>query len=219
MALMRRLERRIEALLDGMVGLVFRGPLHPMELGDRIVREADLAVRPSDIGPHTANHFSLAINPADLGDATPPHRLIVELSRLVEEAAFERGWRLDGPGSVAIVPDPSVSTGSVRCIAETRPGPRSAWAELHPRQGSNIPVTVNRAVIGRGETADVVIPDERTSRRHALLWRESDRILLTDLGSSNGTAIDGQPMGPDSVEVRIGSRLTFGGADYRLGNR
>lgn len=214
MKVIRAFERRLETLLDGVVGRVFGGPLHPVELAGRIVREADLATRRTDIGPTTANHYLLALNPADLDGSEPPPELEVELSRVVEEAAFERGWRLDGPGRAVIVADQSVPPGSVRCVADTRPGPRPAWATL--TAAAAVPVTVNRAVIGRGSSADVVVGDDRTSRRHALLWREGDRILLRDLGSANGTRVEGRSIGHDTVEVESGSRVSFGDSTFRL---
>ena len=46
--------------------------------------------------------------------------------------------------------------------------------------------------VGRDETSDVVIPDNTLSRRHFLIWRESESFLIKDLGSQNGTWVDGQ---------------------------
>jgi pSer/pThr/pTyr-binding forkhead associated (FHA) protein len=46
--------------------------------------------------------------------------------------------------------------------------------------------------VGRDETADVTIPDNTLSRRHFLIWREGEDFLIKDLGSQNGTCVDGQ---------------------------
>jgi len=46
--------------------------------------------------------------------------------------------------------------------------------------------------VGRDETADVLIPDDTLSRRHFLIWREGESFLIRDLGSQNGTWVDGQ---------------------------
>jgi pSer/pThr/pTyr-binding forkhead associated (FHA) protein len=46
--------------------------------------------------------------------------------------------------------------------------------------------------IGRDESADVLIPDDTLSRRHFLIWREGESFLVKDLGSQNGTWVDGQ---------------------------
>jgi ABC transport system ATP-binding/permease protein len=65
--------------------------------------------------------------------------------------------------------------------------------------------------IGRGEGNNVVLTDLLASRRHAELVRDRDRWVLTDLGSANGTYVNGQrirrqEIGPDDV-VGIGHAL------------
>ena len=50
----------------------------------------------------------------------------------------------------------------------------------------------NRAVLGRSRDADARVEADSISRRHALLWREGGRIWLTDLGSANGTYVNGE---------------------------
>ena len=46
--------------------------------------------------------------------------------------------------------------------------------------------------VGRDDTADVLIPDDTLSRRHFLIWREGETFLIKDLGSQNGTWVDGE---------------------------
>ena len=45
-------------------------------------------------------------------------------------------------------------------------------------------------VVGRGNDCDLRIVAEGISRRHARIYREADRIMIEDLGSSNGTFIN-----------------------------
>jgi pSer/pThr/pTyr-binding forkhead associated (FHA) protein len=45
--------------------------------------------------------------------------------------------------------------------------------------------------VGRGEMADVRIDDDGLSRRHFLVLREGEDVLLKDLNSRNGTWLDG----------------------------
>jgi pSer/pThr/pTyr-binding forkhead associated (FHA) protein len=46
--------------------------------------------------------------------------------------------------------------------------------------------------VGRDETADVPIPDDALSRRHFLIWQKGESFLIKDLGSQNGTWVDGE---------------------------
>ncbi len=47
--------------------------------------------------------------------------------------------------------------------------------------------------IGRGAAADIVVDDAALSRRHFVIVPEADGYLLKDLGSQNGTWVDGEP--------------------------
>lgn len=65
--------------------------------------------------------------------------------------------------------------------------------------------------LGRGHENDVVLEDDqkRVSRHHAELTVEpGDRIVLTDLGSSNGTLVSGQPI--TSIELTPGTPFSIG---------
>ena len=73
-----------------------------------------------------------------------------------------------------------------------------------------------RVVLGRSREADFPVEDGNVSRRHALLYWEDDRVFVKDLGSTNGTFVNGRPvtagpvvdgdvisLGNSSVSVRI----------------
>ena len=62
-------------------------------------------------------------------------------------------------------------------------------------------------VVGRGGGADVVVADQRVSRRHALLRLDTDGWVLEDAGSTNGTWLDGARVGRVAVAGRLRLRL------------
>ena len=64
-------------------------------------------------------------------------------------------------------------------------------------------------VIGRTEPADVVLPDEQVSRRHCRVGMVLDDVFVTDLGSSNGTFIDGERITGNAF-LPVGARLRLG---------
>jgi hypothetical protein len=71
------------------------------------------------------------------------------------------------------------------------------------------------ALLGRGEMADIRLEDTFASSQHARLVPQGDVIVLEDLGSTNGTYLNGEPLrGPQPLHVgdsiRIGdSEFTF----------
>jgi hypothetical protein len=215
MSLIRRLEQRLESLLDGVVGSVFRGQLHPSELAQRIIRQADLdGVELDEGGMRVPNRYVLAVHPDDLGGGTPPPVLRAELARMIEELAFERGWRLDGPAEVVIISNPVAPHGNPKCDGQFVAGRRPAWARLSGDTAHDM--TVNRAVIGRSPDVDVTVHGEHVSRRHAVVWRQDDRVLVQDLGSSNGTRVDGVPLDQRPAEVSLPCTLTLGDVGFLL---
>ncbi len=66
-------------------------------------------------------------------------------------------------------------------------------------------------VIGRGADSDFVIGDRTVSRRHAVLHRAGSRWILEDLGSKNGTRVNGGCV-RGWIVVEAGDRLGFGAA-------
>ncbi|HEY0866998.1 MAG TPA: FHA domain-containing protein [Fimbriimonas sp.] len=70
-------------------------------------------------------------------------------------------------------------------------------------------------VIGR--EGDVVIADGRVSRRHAQINSVNGALEIEDLGSTNGTKVDGQALAPGERKTLTGGeRLSFGGFEMQL---
>jgi pSer/pThr/pTyr-binding forkhead associated (FHA) protein len=73
-------------------------------------------------------------------------------------------------------------------------------------------------LVGRAPNCDCVVPDDCVSRKHVQLWRDGERWFLRDLGSQNGTRVNGIRV-IETTEVRAGDRVSLGGATYRLSAR
>ena len=74
-----------------------------------------------------------------------------------------------------------------------------------------------RVTIGRAKDCDCVLAEPTVSRLHAELRRDGERWLLRDLGSRNGTRVNGLRV-LEATEVRPGDRVALGDARYRLGS-
>jgi len=209
----RSLERRLERLLEGVFSRVFSGRLHASEIAGRIAREADLARFEHASGPGTANSYTLTFNPSDIdGDDS---ELEASLTRSFAEYAAEAGLRLVGPPAVSIATDERVVPGQFLCHPEIVPGPEATWARLIG-DNETLEVRPNRAILGRSDEADVRVPVPEVSRSHALLWRSGGSAWVKDLGSANGTAVDGQRVDSNQVELSTGSVLQLANARYRF---
>ena len=65
-------------------------------------------------------------------------------------------------------------------------------------------------VIGRDGRAGIILADSSVSTRHASVERVSDGWKVTDLGSTNGTLLEGAVVGERGVVARGKERLTVG---------
>jgi len=63
-------------------------------------------------------------------------------------------------------------------------------------------------VIGRLGGSDIVLTDPGASRRHAEVRRENGRYVISDLGSTNGTLVNGRAIGERTLEE--GDRISIG---------
>lgn len=195
---MRQLERKLEAVLERTAGQFFRGSPHVSELASSIVRVLDLSVNSEGLVP---NRILMPANVA-LPDAS-----LRGLEEAIAESVLERGWRIEGP--ITVIPS------DVRTVTVTiERGELPAWGLL--RGNVDIPLRINRSVIGRSSSCDVVLDDPSVSREHARIWCQDGRVLCVDLGSSNGTRVDERPVGTSPVPVELGSAVAFGATNFRF---
>jgi hypothetical protein len=75
-----------------------------------------------------------------------------------------------------------------------------------------------RFTIGRAMACDFTLADLSVSRWHARLYRKDDDWLLSDLGSTNGTRLNGWRV-TTGVPVRAGDQVTFGSVTFVIADR
>ncbi len=90
--------------------------------------------------------------------------------------------------------------------------PCSLYLHVGLDRGKSFLLTQDRVVVGRGRDADIVLSDPLVSSRHLALRRTaSGEVLAEDLGSANGTVLDGRALKPgEAVPVRFGTFLHLG---------
>jgi pSer/pThr/pTyr-binding forkhead associated (FHA) protein len=72
-------------------------------------------------------------------------------------------------------------------------------------------VTARRVVLGRSRECDIRIPDANVSRRHAEVRQEDATYWVVDLGSTNGTEVNGRRV--ERGKLADGDRITIGSTD------
>jgi hypothetical protein len=209
---LKRFEERLERLVEGSLTRPFRSNLQPVEIGRRLTREMDLQRRVSLRGRLVApNAFSVSLSPTDVDRfSTHVDALVRELAEAAREHAEAEGYSLLGPVEVDIFESTNMRAGHVGVTARVQEGSHEAVIAM--ADGRRIPVGTTAIVIGRLPECAIVLNDSNVSRRHAEIIRQGEDIILNDLGSTNGTKVNGMAIRSavlqDGDEIYIGiSRL------------
>ncbi len=83
-----------------------------------------------------------------------------------------------------------------------------------PYRGREFTFTADRVTLGKSPQNDIPLPDETVSREHVEIRREGRGYLLRDLGSTNGTFLDGAEI--REAYLRTGSQVTVGETRFRF---
>jgi S-DNA-T family DNA segregation ATPase FtsK/SpoIIIE len=157
---------------------------------------------------------------ADVAVEAPEHAplgaVLPDLARAVDAGHESRLWR----GADLLRPDTTLRAtglcaGAVLTFgARPRTQRRPTVLALHvvggPAAGTVIPLERGRLTVGRGADCDLVLPDPDVSRRHAVLDVSPTGITLTDLGSTNGTTVDGQLVAEPGQLLQVGCLVGVG---------
>jgi hypothetical protein len=210
-------------MVEGFFATAFRSGLQPVELAKRILREMDAGKSVGVKEVWAPNHFVFTLSTEDAERFQQAEGALVgELKQVVRDAAAERGWGLVGPPEIEFRTNDSIGRGQFGCEAtlvegEPEPAPASSATggeavivlleEGH--EARTYQLHKQSVAIGRLPECDIVISDPGASRRHATITREEGgEYVLTDLGSTNGTIVNEEPVGEHVLSD--GDRITIG---------
>ena len=235
MGVLQRFERRLGGMVEGAFARVFGGVVQPVEVAARLQREA--GDQKAIVGQGrilVPNEYVVELGGSDYARLSEYDKALRrELAAMVREHASEQGWSFVGPVDVHLVEVDGLDTGvfHVRSAVVTAdapaPGPLPDTRErAHPYlvlgagdAGPERVVPLSRAVtrLGRSAEADVRLPDTGVSRLHAEVRLEPDGTYVVDLGSTNGTTVNGRRV--SRTALADGDRVGLGPAvlTYRVG--
>ena len=209
MGILDNFERGLERAVNGAFAKTFRSGLQPVELTSALRRELDtkaaVVSRDRILAP---NRFVLRMSPSDftrmrgMGAA-----LNDELVSFAQKHAAAQHYQFAGGISVELVEDSSITEGLLQVDSENVKGD-VAWAPVLDIGGKRYPLTRARTVVGRGSEADITVDDTGISRRHVQITWDGERAQVEDLGSTNGSQLNGQPVKKAIIEPE--SVITIG---------
>jgi hypothetical protein len=191
---LQEFERRLERLVEGVFAKAFRRGLTPIEVGRRLTREMDVRRTVGVRGLIAPNDFTVAVSSQDHENVIAKMEQAVtrDLAGYVREHAREEGYVLVGPVDVRFEIDDKLGAGEFLVASEMVEGEGGGpVGALVTADGHRIEIPLDPITIGRHPDCDIVLPNEEVSRQHAEVRREEDGFVLVDLGSLNGTKVNG----------------------------
>ena len=203
-------ERRLEALVEGVFSRAFRSGLQPVEIGRRLAREMDDQRTVGVHGLIAPNSFRVSLAESDRERFEAfESTLLRELADAARAHARDEGYGFLGQVIVSVETDPALHAGQLAVAGEIVADPDGRVGTLVTAEGRRIPVADRPVVIGRLSSRDIPLGDPQVSRRHAEVRRDPEGFTVFDLGSTNGTVVNGSPVRErrlsDGDELRIGS--------------
>lgn len=223
MGLLDRFEQRVDRAVNGAFAKAFKAELQPVEVAAALQNEMDArAAVVSRARTVVPNVYTVWVGPADYERlAVYAETLLEEFAVMIRDYAMQQQYSFLGSVTVAMQQSPDRPQGTVEIVSEARVDKEVA-ASAAPPSGSaprlestkgTYRLTGSVTRIGRGADTDIRIEDPGVSRHHAEIRIGAD-VILRDLGSTNGTYVNGmliaeQPL-RDGAVITIGStNLTF----------
>ena len=228
-----RVERFIERLVERPSARLFRTRLQPVQILRRIERAMDAGRGAEGQRGLVPDQFTVRLHPQDLMDLLPAEAVASELASGALTFARGHGYALRGRPLVTLKPDATLRAGEVEVDSEVsagvepsegiRPGdtgtrvfevpvvsaPAVVIEIREPGRGARrVEVSGGPMRIGRAPECELVLKDSRVSRRHARLHARNGVLVLTDLGSTNGTRVNGNRV--TELVLGAGDRIQVG---------
>ena len=238
MGILNEFERRLEGIVEGVFTKAFRAGLQPVELATRILKEMEANKTVGVRQVWVPNRFVFHLSAPDRERFEQTEKALRrELEQVVRDGARERNWDLVGPPEVSFETDASLRQGEYGCQVALVEGPTTSSPAIqaapashkatgpdHARlvliekgkPGKTFALGKERVIIGRLGESDVVVNDPGVSRQHAEVRRDDDGFAISDLGSTNGTNVNGKTIGEHRLSD--GDRITVGNSVLEFRN-
>ncbi|WP_026459672.1 FhaA domain-containing protein [Schaalia suimastitidis] len=218
MSIFDRFEHAVERGLNGAFSRVFKSGIKAVDVTTAIRRAQDNNVHEVSTDRVVApNRFVVHLSPTDLANLGPSaDALAEEFGNQASEHAAASGYALLGPVAVEFAADEAEATGRLRVEASSvrgsvAPAANVAASPQHPIieiGDQRWLLTEAVTVLGRSSEADIMVDDTGVSRRHLELRITPTGVIATDLGSTNGTFVEGHKI--EAATLLNGNEIVIG---------
>ena len=248
MSALSRIEGLLKDVVERPVWLLSANRIHPVDIAQALATEMEQNILVLDGERTAPDRYEVHLHPENLSHfERAKEGLETELVAYLREVAAERRWRFAVDIAVKMRPSSQVKAGEVKAYSrfsellrdrkiENVAGQTAAVSleEIQrlayvaarltvsgpgPNKGRSFQLSQSPFRIGRSPDADAQVEDLRLSRQHAEISFDSrGSFWIRDLGSTNGTFVNGQPIDGQTA-VRQGDRISLGGLEFKLATR
>lgn len=213
MGFLENFEKGLERIVTGAFSKTFKSELQPIEIAAAIKSEMDskasIVTRDRILAPNT---FNVRLSAADFQRMRAlGANLITELTNLTQAHAVNQGFQFGAALDIKLIEDGSLNLGQIAVSSATEEIEVN-WSPALDLNGKRYLLTASRTSVGRDASADIQIDDSGLSRKHfEILW-DGAKAGIRDLGSTNGTKVDGRAMNESPLQNE--SRISAGRSEF-----
>lgn len=230
MGILDNVERGLEKMVRGAFSTGSRSQVQPVEIASALRRELDNKSITLAQGRTLApNVFTTRLSDSDFALAQEwGAPLAEELCDVVIKHVNSQNYTLQGPVRVSFTRDSELKAGifEIDSATEKQQAQRRSAPSAPTRQptryqpvleldGQRYSLNIGSVLLGRSSEADILIDDTGVSRRHLEIHTGHGETRVVDLGSTNGSYVNGQrvqgeaPLTDGSVITMGRTRMTF----------
>jgi hypothetical protein len=213
-----KIERFCSGFIERAFAKTFPSDLEPAQIARKLVATMEARTRDDDGRLLAPGSYRVYVSPGDF-ERLAEHQAYLERAwaDLLQNLARKVGIAFDeGKASVAMAARSEVPLGAIEIVLV---GAISAARTFCLRTIEGVPpdgaYRVERiSRIGRSEESEIVLLDPSVSRAHAVVEVDGGQAILRDLGSTNGTFVNGRRVEAESLHD--GDELRFGNTRLRV---
>jgi hypothetical protein len=210
-------ERGLERMVEGVFSRGSRSSIRPVELGRRLLREMDdhrsVDVRGRRIVP---NQFRFQLSARDhAGFSDIDEALVTELAETAREYARSEHYHFMGPVSIELEVDNALKPGRFAIESRMKESGGGGVGSLVLPSGARVALGGKVITIGRLPDCSIPVNDPNVSRRHTEVRPVGSSFVLVDLGSTNGTKVNGMRINGEHV-MNDGDIVSVGSTHLRF---
>jgi len=217
MSFLARLEQLCATLIERTFAKTFPSDLEPAQIARKLLATMEAQTRDDDGRLQAPAAYLVYVSPADF-ERLAEHRLYLERAwaQLLRDLAAKVGVEFDAPEpNVKLAAQESLPLSAISIEVA---GAKAARAfRLHTVEGlppDGVYAIGRKARIGRSEESEIVLVDPSVSRAHAVVEIDAGEAVVRDLGSTNGTFVNGRRI--EAKPLRDGDELRFGNTRMRF---